>query len=66
MEIGAALLFVVPVTLIGLGLIAWLIFATVSGLRGNEPFESHPGAMLNRIKELEARVAHLEAQQGGR
>lgn len=65
MVAGTALLFVIPITLIALALIAWLIFATVAGLRGREPFESHPGELLRRVKELEERVANLEAERRG-
>lgn len=60
-----ALVYVIPATIIALAVIAWLIFATVSGLRGQEPFESHPGELLQRVKELEERVERLERAQGG-
>ena len=62
MTSGTVLLFVVPGTLIGLALIAWLIITTVSGLRGQEPFESHPGDLLRRVRELEELLVELEAR----
>ncbi len=55
-------LVVVASTIVALALIAWLVLATLSGLRGREPFETNPGEMLRRIKDLEARVERLERE----
>ncbi len=65
MDLANALVYVIPGTIIALALIVWLILATTSGLRGQEPFESHPGTLLRRIRELEERVERLERGDSG-
>jgi len=63
--VSLALLWIIPGTLVALALVGWLIAATLSGLRGQEPFETNPGDMLRRIKDLEDRVARLEREHSG-
>ncbi len=58
-------LMVVAGTVVCLALIAWMMVTTMAGLRGREPFETNPGELLRRIKELEERVEQLERRQRG-
>jgi len=42
-----------------------MMVTTMAGLRGREPFETNPGELLRRVKELEERVEQLERRQRG-
>lgn len=50
----------IAVMVVSLALIAWLIIATLGGLRGREPYETDPGTLMRRVKALEERVERLE------
>ncbi|NSW56632.1 MAG: hypothetical protein HPY44_11490 [Armatimonadetes bacterium] len=58
-------LMVIAGTVVCLALIAWLMLTTMAGLRGREPFETSPGELLRRVRELEDRVEQLERRQRG-
>lgn len=58
-------LMVVAGTVVCLALIAWMMVTTMAGLRGREPYETNPGELMRKVKDLEQRVEQLERQQRG-